>query len=215
MITLYLVRHGETVGNLEDRIQGHEDSPLSELGVGQVQAIADRLAQESFAAIYSSDLGRARATAEAVASRHDLPVQTTDLLREAYFGLVQGLTAEEFAQRYPAEFRKWREDSVANRPPEAERVESVVQRCGAFLEHVEKKHKDGERVLAAVHAGSLRGVICAACNLPVTCYTRIRSANASLSIVELGDRPALCLLNDTCHLRSSGISDPGQETADL
>ena len=214
-MTLYIVRHGETVANIESRIQGQNDSPLTGLGVAQAQAVADRLASESFTAVYSSDLGRARATAEIIASRHNLPVQTSDLLREARFGLVQDLTAEEFVERYPEQYRKWREDPVANRPPEAERLESVIRRCAAFLEQVRDKHKDDQRILAAVHGGSVRGLVCAACDLPVACHPKIRSANAGLSILELGDRPAICLLNDTCHLRSSGISDPGPGTADL
>ncbi len=200
MITLYLVRHGETVANTERRIKGHSDSPLSELGVKQVEAVADRLAGESFSAIYSSDLGRARATAEIIASRHDLPIRTTDLLREAYLGLAQDLTSDEFAEQYPEEYRRWREDPVANRPPQAERLESVIERCGAFLRQVRDTHDDGEQIVAAVHTGSVRGLICAACDLPVSCHPKIRSDNAALSILELGDRPGIRLLNDTCHL---------------
>jgi len=54
MITLYFVRHGQTVDNLENRIQGHSDSPLTTLGMKQAEAIAERLASEHFDAIYST-----------------------------------------------------------------------------------------------------------------------------------------------------------------
>src|SRR5664279_1147846 len=96
-ITLYIVRHGQTVDNLENRIQGHTDSPLTKLGVRQAEAVADRLASENFSAIYSSDLGRAIHTAEIIAAKHDLPVQPTPLLRELNLGVAQGLTGDEFA----------------------------------------------------------------------------------------------------------------------
>lgn len=128
MIALYLVRHGETVFNLEGRIQGHSDSPLTPLGIKQAKAIGKRLAFEKFDAIYSSDLGRALATAELIAAHHDQPIQTTQLIREANFDKVQGLTQKEFQERYPEDYRKWREDSVHFRPPGAETLESLISR---------------------------------------------------------------------------------------
>ncbi len=207
MITLYLVRHGETVYNLENRIQGHSDSPLTPLGVRQVKAVAGRLAGEKISAIYSSDLGRAVATAEAIAQPHGLAVMQTDLLREAYHGLVQGMTLAEFQSAYPEEFRLWRENSALHRPPGAETLEDVIKRCGVFLDHVRERHSDGEIIAAAVHGGSLRGVLCAALGQSVSFYRSLHSANASLSIVELGERPSLRLLNDTCHLHTIEITE--------
>jgi alpha-ribazole phosphatase len=173
-----------------------------ELGVKQAAAISRRLRDETFDAIYSSDLGRALATAKAIASSRGLVIQTTDLLREAYLGLAQGLTTDEFAERYPDAFCKWREDSVANRPPEGETFEHVINRCRAFLDHIAGEHSGEARIVAVAHGGSLRGLICAALDLPPAFFTRIRTANASLSILEITDRPVLRLLNDTCHLDS-------------
>ena len=202
MIMLYLVRHGETVYNREERIQGHNDSPLTDLGLRQAEAAADRLAAVPLAAVYSSDSGRALATAEAIASRHNLPVTTSALIREAYLGQVQGLTRGQFEQRYPKEFRLWREDSVAFRPPGAERLEDVIQRCGAFLAQVVSGHDDREQIAVALHGGSLRGIICAAFGLPPSFYRCIHLSNGGLTILEVGDPPGIWLLNDTCHLNS-------------
>ncbi|MCE5200206.1 histidine phosphatase family protein [bacterium] len=207
MITLYVVRHGETVDNLEGRIQGHLDSPLTDLGQRQAQAAAERLASEQFAAAYSSDLGRAVATAEIITKPHNLPIQTTPLLREAYLGAVQGLKRAEFEERYPEQYRLWRQDSITNRPPEAERLEDVIEKCRTFIARVIDEREDGDKVLVVVHGGSLRGLICAACRLPVTFYRCIRTANASVSIIDVGDRPALWLLNDTCHLESLKVTE--------
>jgi len=213
LITLYIVRHGQTVDNLENRIQGHTDSPLTELGVRQAEAVADRLASESFAAIHSSDLGRAVRTAEIVASRHALPVKTTPLLRESNLGVAQGLTIEQFAERWPEECRLWRMDSTAHRPPGAETLGQVVKRCGEFIQRILAEHVDGDKLAVIAHAGSQRGLICAAFGLPVSFYRALVTANASVSIVDVGNRPSLKLLNDTCHLRGVEVTVLDADTA--
>ncbi|MHB9036142.1 MAG: histidine phosphatase family protein [Armatimonadota bacterium] len=213
MIALYLVRHGETVHNLEGRIQGHSDSPLTPLGIRQAEAAALRLASEKFDAIYSSDLGRAVDTAEAIAFRHGLPVQTTDLLRESDLGHVQGLTQKEFEELYPEDYRKWRANSAEHRPPGAETLDSVISRCAEFLRLISENHRDGERLLAVVHGGSLRGLICAAFGLPPTFFKHIHTANASLSILDVDDRSAIELLNDTCHLWEVRVTEEDADNA--
>lgn len=213
MIRLFIIRHGQTVDNLEGRIQGHCDSPLTPLGRMQAEAIADRLAREEFSAIYSSDLGRAMATAEAIASRHTMPIRATDLLREAHLGQAQGLTRAEFEARFPEEYRKWRRDSLANRPPGAETLESVIERCGEFLRRVSEEHADGEKLAVVVHGGSVRGLICAALSLPGSFYRAVHTANASLSILDVGESSTISLLNDTCHLDSVRITEEETDTA--
>lgn len=213
MIVLYLVRHGETVHNLEGRIQGHADSSLTPLGIKQAKAICKRLASEKFDAIYSSDLGRAVATAKIIASNHKQPVQTTELIREVYFDKVQGLTQKEFETKYPEDYRKWREDSINHRPPGAETLEHLISRCTEFLQVISHNHSDGERILAVVHGGSLRGLICAAVGYGPEFFRCVHTANASLSILELGDHPALQLLNDTCHLRQVLVTEEDADNA--
>ena len=101
MTTILLVRHGETDWNLERRWQGHIDRPLNDVGRAQARALADRLDSEPFAAVYSSDLARARETAEIVAAAHGLPVHLDPRLREADVGEWSGLTADEIERRYP------------------------------------------------------------------------------------------------------------------
>ena len=201
--------------NLENRIQGHTDSPLTELGVRQAEAVADRLASESFAAIYSSDLGRAVRTAEIIAAKQpplrqaqgaQTVVQTTPLLRELNLGVAQGLTGKEFAEQYPEEYRLWSTSSVTHRPPGAESIESLTARCREFIEQVIRDHKDGEKLAVVGHSGTQRGLVCAALDLPVRHYRSLSVANAALSIVEIGDNPSLRLYNDTSHLRGVEVT---------
>ena len=73
MTELLLIRHGETAWNRERRMQGHIDIPLSEAGLRQAKALGAALAAERPMAIYSSDLGRARTTAQPVADAHQMP----------------------------------------------------------------------------------------------------------------------------------------------
>ena len=92
-----LVRHGETAWNAERRLQGHIDIPLNPRGLSQAEATARSLARagERFAALYSSDLQRARQTAEAVARAHGLAATHDARLRERHYGVLQGLTFDE------------------------------------------------------------------------------------------------------------------------
>ncbi|MDE2670032.1 MAG: histidine phosphatase family protein [Chloroflexota bacterium] len=101
-MTLLLVRHGESEGNVEGLIQGQLDKPLTDLGHVQAKAVAERLrADGGIDRIVTSPLSRALQTAEAIASALDLPVTTDDRLMEYDFGELSGLTAREVAERYP------------------------------------------------------------------------------------------------------------------
>lgn len=213
MALLYLVRHGETTFNAEGRIQGHLDAPLTKLGVRQAEMIAHRLSGETFTAVYSSDLARARTTAEIIAAPHGLPVQTTPLLREANLGVVQGLTRDEIAERFPEALHIWRREPASRRPPGAESLEEVVARCAEFLEIIAREHGSDENIFVAGHGGSLRGLVIAALGLPVSTYRLLHFYNAGLSILETGPNPGIRLLNDTCHLGPiSGEENGAEET---
>jgi len=203
VLTLYMVRHGESECNLGGYFQGQIDTPLTEKGLRQAKAAAERLAGEGLQAVYASDLDRARTTGEAIASRCGLAVVPTSLLRECSMGDVQGITPEEYERRYPESYRAWKADPFANRPPGAERFQDVIDRSAQFLAQVAKEHRDGAKIAAVGHFGSISALICAALGLSVDAYLCFHVGNASVSTIEVGDAPILRLLNETCHL--SGI----------
>ena len=105
--TVVLARHGRTVWNATGRFQGHADVDLDEVGEAQAAALADRLAGTAVGSVTSSDLRRARRTAEAVAARHGLRVVTDAALREVDLGTWEGLTSAEAAERFPDEHARW------------------------------------------------------------------------------------------------------------
>ena len=146
MTTLLLVRHGETDWNADGRLQGQTDRPLSEFGRRQAQRLADELAAEQLVAIYSSDLARARETAEIVGTRVGLPVTFDPDLREKDWGTWEGLTAVE---RDRVEFA-------------GESTEAHQDRILRALRRISDSHPGGGSVLVVTHGGSMRRVQTAA-----------------------------------------------------
>ena len=113
------IRHGETSWNVDARIQGHLDIPLNDVGLWQAQRVGAALADEQFDAIYSSDLQRALATAQAVGSATACPVQPDTGLRERCFGSFEGCTFHEIEVE---------ESSTIARADRAERTRAQVAR---------------------------------------------------------------------------------------
>jgi broad specificity phosphatase PhoE len=142
---LLLVRHGETDWNADGRLQGQTERPLSDFGRRQARQLAEELADEELEAIYSSDLSRARETAEIVGERLSLPVVLEPDLREKDWGTWEGLTA---AERARAEF-------------EGESTDAHQKRTLRALRRIAEFHA-GNRVLVVTHGGSIRRVQTAA-----------------------------------------------------
>ncbi|QAU35755.1 histidine phosphatase family protein [Janthinobacterium sp. 17J80-10] len=108
MTEILLIRHGETDWNTERRLQGHLDIALNAEGVRQAQALGHALRGETLDAIFSSDLGRARQTAQAIAAGRALEVQIEPGLRERCYGAFEGLRHADIEERYPREYAAWR-----------------------------------------------------------------------------------------------------------
>jgi broad specificity phosphatase PhoE len=144
--TLLFVRHGETDWNAEGRLQGQTDRPLSDYGRRQAQQLAGGLESEEIEAIYSSDLARARETAEIVGERLGLTVELDPDLREKDWGTWEGLTALE---RDRVEFV-------------GESTEEHQERMLRALRRISERHPGERRVLVVTHGGSMRRVQTAA-----------------------------------------------------
>lgn len=150
--TLCLVRHGESVWNAEGRIQGQLDSSLSALGKNQAELVAQRLKNESWEALYSSDLSRARETAEVI--KKNMPgfeIHMDPLLRERSFGKAEGLVREEVTARYP-DFPD-NTSEIGMETPEELRERAVKVFTGIRDAHL------GERVIIVTHGGLIRTFI--------------------------------------------------------
>lgn len=153
MTTLLLVRHGETDWNRDGRWQGGSDTSLNDLGREQARALAEQL-DGDIDVLYSSDLARARETAEIVAAKLGLEVRLDPRLRERGFGSWEGLTMPEIEERFADSHRRWRagEGSGAD---DAETFEDFSARVNDFLADVIRLHP-GDEVLVISHGGSIR-----------------------------------------------------------
>jgi uncharacterized phosphatase len=145
---IILARHGETDWNLERRWQGHSDRPLNETGRAQAEELAEQLAGEPIAAVYSSDLVRAHETARIVAARLGLDVVAVPGLRERQFGSWEGLQDAEVEHRFPG----------AHGPPDGENREEMLRRVLASLEAIAAAH-NGDTVLVVCHGGPIRAAL--------------------------------------------------------
>jgi probable phosphoglycerate mutase len=143
MTTLYLVRHGQTLWNVEGRYQGQLDPPLNEKGHQQALATAESLAPLGFEAIYSSDLARARQTAEALADKIGLPIQLDPRLREINQGEWQGVLIDDIRTRWPRKIYGWEHDPWRHHPPGGEHLEALQARLFAAIDEIIARHPQG------------------------------------------------------------------------
>ena len=155
MTTILLARHGETDWNVERRFQGHADPPLNETGRAQARALAEELARDEVHAVYTSDLSRARETAEIVAARAGVPVVPLRELREIDVGEWQGLTWNEIEERYPDGARRWH--ASGHGWETGETYEELAERFVAALRRVAADNP-GRRVVVVAHGGTTRAV---------------------------------------------------------
>lgn len=161
MTTLWLIRHGQTDWNVEGRYQGQADVPLNAAGLQQAGALAEELNGQVFDAIYSSDLQRARATAEIIAQVIRLPVQTDIRLREINQGQWEGQFYLYLMVHFPAEMLARRNNPYEFRPPEGESAAEVAQRVMQAADEIAAAHPHG-RVLIVSHALALATLYCKA-----------------------------------------------------
>ena len=136
MTTIYLVRHGETVDNARQIMQGQTQGELNEKGREQARQVAERLALEAIDAVVASDLHRAIQTAEIIAAPHGLPVVTTPLLRERDWGSFTGCYIPDLRGKI------W--------PDDIESEDALLQRALAFLQKMTATY-EGKRVVAVGH----------------------------------------------------------------
>ncbi|MFC1981662.1 alpha-ribazole phosphatase [Chloroflexota bacterium] len=201
MSRLLLVRHGNTKLNSAQRFWGHTDVELSTAGIIQAERLRDRLAAEKIDAIYSSNLSRAKVTAEIIASRHRSPVRTCAELIEISFGWVEGLTFDEIKQRFPELAELMADRRSRPQFPGGEGFDDLNKRVEKFLPELEK-HSTEETILIVAHSGILRLMVCHFLEIELQHWRQIHLDLGSLSILDTCPQGAiLSLLNDVSHLK--------------
>lgn len=148
------IRHGETAWNVDTRIQGHLDIPLNDTGLWQARQVARALASEPVAAVYTSDLQRAHATAQAVAHSTGAPLVTHTGLRERSFGHFQGRTFAEIESELPEDALRWRKRDPHYAPEGGESLLALRERIERTVTALAREHP-GEQIVMVAHGGVL------------------------------------------------------------
>ena len=208
---IILVRHGETQWNIEKRWQGHADSPLTEKGVYQAKAIANRLSAISFSALYSSDLGRAMQTAGIISEVTGHDIIADKRLRERNVGVLQGMTLEEMMDQYPKEFEQYRNQRAEYIIPEGESANQRATINIEFLTSLAQKHV-GECAVIVTHGGVLNNLFKYVLKIPPEGNRRYKIYNAAINSFRYSDKGwILRTWGDISHYDQPGVLDEVQE----
>ncbi|MCC6952945.1 MAG: histidine phosphatase family protein, partial [Deltaproteobacteria bacterium] len=152
--TLYIARHGETNENAQGIVQGHSYGMLSERGLRQAVLIAARFSTIPLDAIWSSDLDRARITAETIAKSHSVEVRIDRRLREKSFGIYEGRPSSDYIRDRAAQ----NGNPLTFRVSGGETFPELFERCDQFLRELFDT-ETGETVLIVAHGGTNRGLL--------------------------------------------------------
>ncbi|MGB0588951.1 MAG: histidine phosphatase family protein [Myxococcota bacterium] len=197
---LYLVRHGLTAWNRRRVCQGQTDVPLADEGRAQAVALAERLASTGFDAAWSSDLSRARETAEIVLQGRDLELNISEDLREMSFGQWEGQDLGALFERMPEERARWQDEPQSWRPPEGECLGEVQARMCGRLDELRAAHA-GQRVLVLSHGFAILTYLCRFIGLPVQNFRHLWVDPTGICEFRFGGRiPILKRHNDHAHL---------------
>ncbi len=158
LTTLYLVRHGETAWNAEHRWQGHIDIPLMATGIEQARRLAAHLRETPLAAVYTSDLQRARMTADIIAEAQGIRALPDVRWREMHTGIFQGKTHDEIVANHSDELKQLNDNWLDHVVEGGESRRMMRERLLAALDDV-VANTPGEHALVVSHGGSIRVVL--------------------------------------------------------
>lgn len=212
-VEFVFIRHGETAWNLENRMQGNLDSPLTDKGVRQAEALAERLSKDNLDALYSSDLGRAWQTAVPIAAKTGLVPVAASGWRERNLGIFEGIEIATLPERYPGEWAKFMTWDPAFRIPNGESSNDLRDRIEAAANDFGRRHP-GKKIGIVTHGGVLDMVMRLALGIPLGQKRSYSLFNASLN--SFSWRNGVWRLNtwgDIRHLHDAGTGDNGAVAA--
>ncbi len=201
---LILVRHGETSWNKERRVQGSDsDIELNDTGLEQARKVANFLKDEPIDVIFSSPMQRARATAEAIASYHQVPVEFDQGLKELNVGELEGMSATNLRTTFSQFLMQWWQDGGATKLPSGESLIELQQRAWKVIEKLLERYKTSPEhntettVVVVSHYFITLAIVIKALNLPLDFFPKFKLDPGGVSILEFRDHGArLLTFND-------------------
>ncbi len=204
--TISFIRHGETEWNVESKQQWYLDSNLTSLGIKQAELIAESLKKNSYDIIYSSDLGRALHTAEILNKKLNLPLIENRNLRERKLGIMEGLTMDEFKNKFPNEFKRYITD-IDYIIPKGESAKQFYTRTVNAIEEIIKIN-EGKKVMVITHGGNLSCIFRKVFDISLDKKRNFSLLNASMNTFVVNDHNwKLITWGNVSHLENNDASD--------
>ncbi len=192
MGAIYLIRHGETDWNHQQRLQGITDVPLNQAGVAQARHLAVRMRRVRATYIFASPLRRARHTAAILHWACGWPVIVRHDLREIDHGIWTGMTVREIGQRFPLGLACWRTSPEKLRVENAEPLQQAYSRASRFLRQAIEVARRADLVVVS-HGVTIALLICVALGSPLKSVWAFSHANACVHAVCIhGDQVTTC-----------------------
>ena len=205
---LVLVRHG-VAEDQHGRAVGHCDTPLSDQGRAEVETLVAKCVERP-ARVVSSDLRRARGSAEILTRPWGLALRSDARLREMHFGQWEGRAWQELEQADTERLRRWMADWITTRTPGGESFADVVARTSAWLEEWSSGDPSaaGTTVVVA-HAGSIRAILCRLLRVPLEEAFGFEVGHARVTVVDLaGIAPRVVLANADAWSEAASTPEP-------
>lgn len=205
---ILLTRHGQTESNRDGLFCGHSETSLTALGEAQARALGARLQAVEIAAVYTSDLSRAMATAGIALHGRAVPHHVDAGLRELHYGEWEMQREREIRQRNPELYRLMEREDPAWRPPGGEDMLAVRHRTYAALMRIAQAHGHAT-VLIVTHGTAINCLVAEVLAMAPSHTFRVDVANCAVSEIELRKgRPVVTLLNDRSHLATLMAKPP-------
>ncbi|GIP31741.1 histidine phosphatase family protein [Paenibacillus sp. J2TS4] len=203
--TLYLTRHGQTEWNLEKKMQGHKDSPLTQYGIQQAEWLQERLGNVHWDAVYCSSSPRALSTAQILlGNNRPVPIVSLDSLKEINMGLWEGQRIEHIQQQFPLPYEQFFNEPHLYRPAGyGETYADLLERTIPAIEGILTKHR-GEQILVVTHRITLKVIMSYYMNKALHEIGEMPDIypTALCKITINKDTPQVDLYGDTSHYRN-------------
>jgi len=199
-LKLILVRHGETLSNRENRVQGITDNELSKYGYVQAQKLAESLKSEPIDDIVSSPLKRAYQTAQAICKFHKAVIEVESKLQEMNHGDFENVTIAELREKHLPFLKQWFSDPASVAMPNGESLYDLQTRAWSAIRKIVG---DSKNVLVVSHGMTIMTILCKIKSMDLSHAKEMLVNVASKTSVEFKDgKGVITVFNDTSHLEN-------------
>jgi probable phosphoglycerate mutase len=197
-LKLILVRHGETLSNRENRVQGITDIELSDYGRIQAEKLAESLKGEPIERIVSSPLRRAYETAKAISKFHGTMIEADPDLQEMNHGDFENLTIQELRKKHISILKQWENDPASVVMPNGESLHDLQRRAWGAIEGITETARNA---VVVTHNMTIRTILCKIQDLDMLHIRKMHVDLASKTFIEFrSGKGAIVMFNDTSHL---------------